>query len=677
MSSMAFGWESLVRSDAPSGCSLKAALFTTYDRADERLLAEHLLPLFLKVSREPDGEGTERQCFILELDNRLKQLHDRLFVISSTLREEDGEPNDAGDGSYGWIWQSIRPLTVGSRAKAVQHAKVWLLHWGACNGDGVEYLEIVVTSANLTMNAFKGQLQAAWRACIELRPQRADARLGSWGVLPEFLRELARSAGDEEFIEPFVDLLGRATCPEGVSLLASVPGTHSRAELRRNPWGSAGLRSVTPAGRGKVLVSILSPYVGEWNGPELRRWCSTFDGAPERIELVWIDKVHPWARRKLWMLPKTALASIAKGNGTLLHLRHVTNDPENIDLFHEEHRGLDERWSHAKVYGFKRGGSRRLLVTSANFSTAAWGRASLDDGLTIENFELGVCIDPGVWPFDTLDPFDDIRDAFVSETTARGANEILWVQAVWDGKRILVECRCQADCDFKGSVKMGKTWKAVDKWTFSSSRDRYSAVVPWADPKRPPTVARLSTGHDTVMVAVFDARPAREREDTVPPEIDEDVVQAMRDQLLFERYGGRVTQEDDGDIESQLSGDDGAGTEADTSEPTKDDVDLAEIADRDLEQPTAGRVDSYAVPSFELARQHLRVVDKWVECVNRAEGNGIAALEREWLLRDGEHLVQAFLRQAERDKELGSDRSLGGTLAAEELTLRLKQFQEA
>ena len=202
MSSAEFGWESLLHTDAPPGCSLKAALFTTYDRADERLLAEHLLPLLLKLSREPDGEGAERQYFLLELDRRLKQLHDQLVVVSSTAREEPADAEEGESGTYGWIWRSIRHLTVGSRGKAVQHAKLWLLHWGAADADGVEYLEIVVSSANLTRAAFKGQLQAAWRACIELRPQRSEARLAGWGVLPEFLRELAASAGDEGRLDP-------------------------------------------------------------------------------------------------------------------------------------------------------------------------------------------------------------------------------------------------------------------------------------------------------------------------------------------------------------------------------------------------------------------------------------------------------------------------------------------
>src|SRR5579863_7808569 len=145
MGNVTFSWESLLGTDAPKGCSLKAALFTTYDRAEERFLAEHLLPFLLRLCREPGGEGAERQYFLLELDRRLKQLHDRLVVVSSTTREEPGESIEAESGTYGWIWRSIRQLTVGSRDKAVQHAKLWLLHWGAADDNGVEYLELVVS----------------------------------------------------------------------------------------------------------------------------------------------------------------------------------------------------------------------------------------------------------------------------------------------------------------------------------------------------------------------------------------------------------------------------------------------------------------------------------------------------------------------------------------------------
>src|SRR5947207_14761095 len=104
MSNSEFGWRSLFDTGVPPERRLKAALFTTYDRADERLLVEHLLPLLMKLSREPDGEGAERQYFLLELDWRLKQLHDRTGVVSSAAREEPGGLEARGRGRYGRLW---------------------------------------------------------------------------------------------------------------------------------------------------------------------------------------------------------------------------------------------------------------------------------------------------------------------------------------------------------------------------------------------------------------------------------------------------------------------------------------------------------------------------------------------------------------------------------------------
>src|SRR5262249_7131383 len=162
---------------------------------------------------------------LLELNRRLTQLHGNLVVVSSTVREEPVDAEEGQSATYGWIWRSIRHLTVGIRGRAVQHAKLWLLHWGAVDNDGVEYLEIVVSSSNLTRAAFRVQIQAAWRACIELHPQRSEKRLKGWGLLPDFLRELAASAGDQNRLEPFVELLARGDCPGGVTFVASVPGT--------------------------------------------------------------------------------------------------------------------------------------------------------------------------------------------------------------------------------------------------------------------------------------------------------------------------------------------------------------------------------------------------------------------------------------------------------------------
>lgn len=670
MNSIGFGWESLLHTDAPASCSLKAALFTTYDRADDRLLAEHVLPLYLKLNREPDGEGTERQYFLLELDYRLKQLHDKIVVVSSMTREEPADPDEREGGTYGWIWRSIRHLTVGSDRKAVQHAKLWMLHWGAVDESGVEYLEIVVTSANLTGSAFKGQIQAAWRVCIELHPQQSETRLHHWGILPDFLRALAKSTREETRIEPFTALLARGECPDGITFIASVPGTHSRQVLRRTPWGAAGLRKIMPPGRGTVNITILSPFVGSWNVKDLARWCAMFEGSPKRLKVVWIDKDHPWARDKKWLLPATTLKSLTKAGSTLLHLRYEPNNEENADLFHEDHRSADARWSHAKVYALHRGNSQRLIVTSTNFSTSAWGKENPDGQLIVENFELGVCIEQTNWRlFDELDEFEKLSTAAtIAKLPSRSSTLILWAQAVWDGRNVIIECRCTANHKVKGYLDCSGKNGPITRWKTSTDGLQRSTIR-WSDVKRPPSSVQLTCGQEAVSIPVFDGRPlSKDRIDIVPPELDENVVQMLRDELLFEQYGGRIVTEDDRDPESSRS---------DSTESGLSDVSSYNNINEIIEQGEVGYSDSYAVPAFELARDRLRVVDNWTDRVKSAAKYKTSALERQMLRRDGELLVEAFKRQARRDKKKGAERAIGAELAAQELYLHLKYFQES
>lgn len=669
MNSLEFGWESLLHTDAPAGCSLKAALFTTYDRADERLLAEHVLPLFLKLNREPDGEGTERQYFLLELDRRLKQLHDKIVVVSSLTRDEPADSEERESGTYEWIWRSIRQLTVGSNRKAVQHAKLWLLHWGA-DESGIEYLEIVVTSANLTRSAFKGQIQAAWRACIKLNPNGSKLRLDKWGILPDFLKELGASTGEGKHIKLFEDILARGECPDGITFVASVPGTHSRQVLRRIPWGVAGLRKIAPLGRGTVSISILSPFVGSWNVKDLARWCATFEGSPKYLKLVWIDKNHPWAFDNRWLLPSSTLKALTRSGSKLLHLRYGSNDEDNQNLFHNDHRSADTRWSHAKVYSFNRGRSQRLVVTSANFSTSAWGNESLDGQLIIENFELGVCIEQTNWHlFDELGEFEEpLIAATVANLPIRSSALIMWAQAVWDGRNVKIECRCKADLKLKGNLDGGRKSRPITRWKISAEGMRRSVLVRWSDAKRPPLLVHLTCELETVSIPVFDGRPqSKDRIDTVPPELGENDMQMLRDELLFEEYGGRYVADEDQDPDSSRS---------DSTDSGSDDVTFRDDGDEDIGQGGGGYSDSYAVPAFELARDRLRVVDNYTDRVKCAAKCKTSAFERKMLRRDGELLVEAFKRQAQRDKKKGAELAIGSELASQELNLHLKYFPE-
>ncbi len=153
---------------------------------------------------------------------------------------------------------------------------------------------------------------------------------------------------------------------------------------------------------------------------------TSFVGAPRstahRIVSPWSGSTRAIrGRAGKWLLPESTLKTLGKLDATLLKLRHSPDEREETDAFHDEHRLADDRWSHTKAYSLRRGNSRRLLVTSANFSPAAWGRQTDIDGLAIENFELGVCIEQAAWPFNDLEPFASVDDvAIVSHLPSRG-----------------------------------------------------------------------------------------------------------------------------------------------------------------------------------------------------------------------------------------------------------------
>jgi len=501
-------------------------------------------------------------------------------------------------------------------------------------------------------------------------------------VLPDFLRELFVSAGDDERLTPFVDILSRADCPAGVTFVASVPGTHSRQVLRSMPWGSAGLRKMMPPGQGMVSAAVLSPFVGSWDNDALRRWCKWFDGSPNRLKLIWIDKNHPWASQ--WKLLAATLQSLTGAGGSLLHLNHEQNDDENTDRFHEEHRSADNRWSHAKVYLLRRGTSRRLLVTSANFSPSAWGSEGSDGELTIENFELGVCVVQAAWPFDSLEAFENAEDAATVSmlTSSDSPGLITWAQAEWDGKQVVVKCRRAGNRDVAGEIKRGRESISITNWTMAADGRLCSAQISWSDTKEPPSFVQLTCELETMSVPVFDNRPQPEREDSLPPEVDDDFAQTMRDELLFEQYGGRVAADLEENETTNIDEDEESindrselNTIPDGSAGTDDGVIKQEPEDDDMEGES-GRADSYAVPAFELARRYLRVVDNWAVQVKRAAMRGTAMFERRVLKRDGQMLTEAFQRQVKRDDKKGAEWAIGAKLAAEELTLRRKHFPE-
>jgi len=134
-----------------------------------------------------------------------------VIVISSTTREEPADTDDAGSGEYGWIWRSIRYLTVGLPWQGRAACETWMLHWGAAGvrvsraGGFLCKFDACCLQGSVAGRQWEGMHQAPTRNV-------RTPRLARWGVLPEFLRELAMSDGGEErrLLTLSVELLARA-----------------------------------------------------------------------------------------------------------------------------------------------------------------------------------------------------------------------------------------------------------------------------------------------------------------------------------------------------------------------------------------------------------------------------------------------------------------------------------
>lgn len=661
MSNSTFGWQSLLDSERPESCSLIQALFTTYDQPDSVFLAEQLLPKLFNLDRLPYGEGFERQYFLIGLDAKLKELHNKIVVVSSFVRDEPSKEMAAENRVYGWIWNSIRHLMVGQDRAAVQHAKLWMLHWKNKNTKE-QWLEIVISSTNLTGPAFKSQLQAAWTCCVPLENQTSQKRLKSWGVLPSFLDELFKSAGGHPIKDSMLALLGRADCRKDVSFVASIPGKFSEKELQRKSWGSAGLSKIRPSGTNRVTTEILCPYIGIWDGVTLKNWCESFGGSTDCLNLAWIEKDHPWAKN--WIMPRTTLDALTSSESKLLQIRHNSHNKQEISRFHNDHQPADIRWSHAKIYCFRSGRSKRLLITSANFSPSAWGGSNGNGSIEIKNFELGVCVEQAeteIW--ECLENFDEANPATIEKLQPIIANNLLWGQATWNGNVIEIQCRAKSSENLTGAIEItGKPELKIENWQSGSSTGLHSAVVDWTEQKNSPTHVRLQLEiaglTETIVISVFDVRPSHQREQCLPPlDVDPETAQRLMDEVLFDKYGGALPSEESGDLNGSK---------------------ISEEAD--LKTSVAN--DDYSVAAFVLARQHLAVVDNWQQAIDTdAETNLADSTRFERRLRDGRLLIEAFERQHERDKDTELNQkepgiSIGTKLAIEELTVRLQSLSE-
>ncbi len=564
----------------PAGGRLLEAWMTSFEPPDAGLLVEHLLPSLLDTNHSLSQDVQERTLFFGELGMALEAVRGKITVISTPPR------GARGDAQYPWLWRYVGHFTVGATSRAVQHAKLWAFQWQV--GDD-EFLELHVSSTNLTTSAFRGQVQAGWRAVLPLGTRFTAGTRKSWGALVPFLQALGDSAGEiaSPRIERLVALLGRAACPPEVTFIASVPGGSSAARQLKQFEASA--------------IHLMTPTIGDWNNRTLASWSKDAGIAPHQIHLKWIAERHPWAESTGWALSPNA-KDVLMTNGV-----QVECLPSDARLT-KQHHDADTRWSHAKLYLLRSREMRYLLVTSANWSASAWGAGKESP----RNFELGVVFEsawtdlerwgepfdpPHTTPFCVERPVDD-----------EGPCTLMWAEATWDGKRIGLQARSS-----NADMQVDATISFADHHTQRIALVDGCAAAPWAEAECTPLGVLFTQGDDALNVDVVDLRSFTEFAKTPLPEVDPDLAVALREAFLLQRYGGPAA---DVDANSRIRGKPDPGMAA----PAAD----------------------YSLQVWNDARAAFHAVDQWRAALGKAQDDPML-LER--IRLDGDALRALFARR--------------------------------
>lgn len=568
---------------------LHAALMTSFDAPDPTLLSDRLLPALLGLPPIPDR--TEKSGFAraqAELCQALAPLRERIVIVSSSR----------GNWAPHWLTSYLRLRRTGADAGGVvQHAKLWMLHWIGKNGR--ERLELVVSSANLTSCGFDDQIQGVWRASVRLG-QRTAAQRESWGSLPGFLDRLGSSCDQAQELHPFAELLERSTCPKDVRFVMTAPGArdggvHSLAQA---------LGDLKP-----TTVRIMTPFTGSWQPERLRGWLQDSGCPGARIELAAAARTEPVPESTHWILSEPTCKAIFNTVDFALLDNNVSRALRGgVDP------GEDRRWTHAKLYEFKRGRRSALLVTSANFTPTAWKSGA--DG----NFELGVLLLGQALPLKFT--YAATADAVLVRGEAQMHGATWWAEAEWDGSKVVVRMRADQD----GSLQVicgGVPGKPV---RFCSMPGTLTNVhLPHTTPT--PQCVTIQYAASEFTIPVLDLRV--NDVDLPVGELDDIDAQKWKDRLLLERYGAAIDEEGQG------------------REPGK------------RSSKGAPAAPNYKLALFEQAQEWFHCVDHWATAYARDATPD--------LLNDGAALLRLFQRKADSD----DTKACAARAVVDELTVRL------
>ncbi|WP_209615784.1 hypothetical protein [Methanolobus bombayensis] len=498
-------------SEGPSKIPLKI-LMTTFDSPDPNFLLKDLLPKLLKLQKN----GIDEETFPYHVYDALERTDAEIISSVSSFSKR---PDD-------YIFRKINLCKVGCNKDEVQHSKLCLIY---SKDEENEFLDIAISSANLSRSAFEDQLQAAWKYSVKLSSKNTYSR--SWGVLPRFLSKLSESCGqNEKLCECFIKLLKRAKPPENVIFLASVPGTYDNNEY----WGSNGLKKINYRSNNDTRITIFSPFVGSWDKKQLKNWKERLNKKEENLELIWINKNHKWAEKEVWKMPENTFRNLSN----ICKFKELEISGQNGYL-HCDQEPNDNRWSHAKLYFVGNENDNWLILTSANFTQAAWGKITPKQ-IRINNFELGVALkNVDGWPPETVDMKND---CYYTEDEGYDIpdDEYVWSEATWDGQKLEVLVRSDIKPNNKVIIQIASfdrkerkrtsTWENKGKhWIWSKN---------WSEKQGVPHIVTINNIGKDYLIPILNLRDSKDMIKESIPELgfSDEEEKNIYDDIVYKRY---------------------------------------------------------------------------------------------------------------------------------------------
>lgn len=495
----------------PENANLVAALWTSYRPVSPEFLAGDVLPQLVGIVRRENEDMESREWFIAEAMQALAPLKGKLTVITSPPISIANSQTDA------WLWHYVTPFTVGNNGPCTQHAKLWLFHWESKNleqsgksfrDNAKEFLQITVSSTNLTPDAFKNQIQGGWSITLPIKRTGPKPTENTLDTLVKFLSDLGTAAKCMERVDYWNSLIDRTLPPENIKFIASIPGKPSPL----TQW---------PIQKTSKLW-ILTPFIGQWDSYSLDVWKKAICKKEATINLLWPDKSHRWVGKidnegeANWQIPGKSVAALLGQDECLRKL------PE-MPVFNGGNEN-DKRWGHLKLYKLDNG----LLVGSHNWSLSAWG---LPKGNRYpKNFELSVFIPDALMPCDLRLNKLRLKDIRICQEEPQNPERhwLSWAQAQWNGDFLQIE--------WKATEPVTVAWHDGTQWQHVKAMNTNILSVPISDTDKAPRLVKfaiINSIDDEVSIAVADIRSG----DDLPVGVSSSIAEKA-DLILLEKYGG-------------------------------------------------------------------------------------------------------------------------------------------